>query len=140
MQSFHVYDLRKKFHPAYFSWFQTHIKSPPQNLAPGSTIKRKERKKENKSLRRLSTKVENQCLQAVPFLLKTEQSSLTLWTLRSASIFSILFSVHFLWNRQGESIQQSMFLRLVIIYFILMISMNDSTVKLWNEKLHNGHF
>ena len=44
----------------------------------GPTIKRKERKKENKSLRRLSTKVENQCLQAVPFLLKTEQSSLTL--------------------------------------------------------------
>ena len=44
----------------------------------GPKIKRKERKKENKSLRRLSTKVENQCLQAVPFLLKTEQSSLTL--------------------------------------------------------------
>ena len=36
------------------------------------------KKKENNSLRRLSTKVENQCLQAVPFLLKTEQSSLTL--------------------------------------------------------------
>ena len=44
----------------------------------GPTIKKKERKKENKSLRILSTKVENQCLQAVPFLLKTEQSSLTL--------------------------------------------------------------
>lgn len=104
------------------------------------TIKKKERKKENNSLRRLSTKVENQCLQAVPFLLKTEQSSLTLWTLRSASIFSILLSIHFLWNWQGESIQQSMFLRLVIIHFILMISMNDSAVKLWNEKLNNGHF
>ena len=47
-----------------------------------------------------------------------------------SSIFSILFSVHFLWRWQGEFVEQSKLLWLVIFPFILMILINDSAVLL----------
>ena len=55
---------------------------------------------------------------------------LTLDTLTSVSIFSILFFVCFLWYWKREFIWRSMLLRLVIISFILMSLVNDSTVLL----------
>ena len=56
-----------------------------------------------------------------------------LYTLTSVSIFSILFSVQFLWYWQGEFVQQSKLLKLVIICLILIVLMNDSAVFLWGE-------
>ena len=53
-----------------------------------------------------------------------------LYTLTSVSIFSILFSVQFLWYWQGEFVWQSKLLKLVIICLILIILMNDSAVLL----------
>ena len=50
-----------------------------------------------------------------------------------SSIFSILFSVHFLWRWQGEFVEQSKLLWLVIFPFILMILMNDSAVLVYGE-------
>ena len=48
-----------------------------------------------------------------------------LYTLTSVSIFSILFSVQFLWYWQGEFVWQSKLLELVIICLILVILRND---------------
>ena len=63
---------------------------------------------------------------------------LLFYTLKSVSIFSILFSIHFLWYWQGEFIWQSELHRLVIIFFILMILMNDSVYHC-KEKLDASH-
>ena len=63
---------------------------------------------------------------------------LPFYILTSVSIFSILFSIHFLWYWQGEFIWQSELHRLVIIFFILMILMNDS-VYYCKEKLDASH-
>ena len=53
---------------------------------------------------------------------------LTLWTLTPVCIFSVLLSIYFLSYWQGEFVQQSKLLRLVIISFILVILMFDSRV------------
>ena len=63
---------------------------------------------------------------------------LLFYTLTSVSIFSILFSIHFLQYWQGEFIWQSELHRLVIIFFILMILMNDSVYHC-KEKLDASH-
>ena len=51
---------------------------------------------------------------------------LTLYTLTAVPIFSILFSIDFLWFWQGELTSQSKHLRLAIISFILTILMNNT--------------
>ena len=56
------------------------------------------------------------------------ENTLTLYTRTSVSIFSSLFSIHFLWSGQGEFVWQSKHHRLGIIFFILTISMNGSAV------------
>ena len=56
----------------------------------------------------------------------------------SVSIFSIPFSIHFLWYWQGEFIWKSELHRLVIIFLILMILMNDSVYHC-KEKLDASH-
>ena len=48
-------------------------------------------------------------------------SSLNCHTLISVSIFSILFSIHFLWCWQGEFVEQSQLLGLAIFFFIFII-------------------
>ena len=60
-------------------------------------------------------------------------SLLTLYTLTSVSIFSLLFSISFFWNWQGEFIWWSKLLRLVNISFIHMILMNGLAVLLSGE-------
>ena len=63
---------------------------------------------------------------------------LPFYILTSVSIFSMLFSIHFLWYWQGEFIWQSELHRLVLVFFILMILMNDSVYHC-KEKLDASH-
>ena len=65
-------------------------------------------------------------LNALCFCVSAMEKILTLYTLTAVPIFSILFSVDFLWFWQGELTSQSKHLRLAIISFILTILMNNT--------------
>ena len=63
--------------------------------------------------------------------LSRTQNPITLYILKSVCIFSILFSIHVLRCRQGEFVQELLYV--VIISSILMTLMCDSGVILYRE-------